>query len=97
MIRRLDAAEREAALADLPEWTFEAKREAIIRSLRFADFAEAFAFMTRIAILAEKADHHPEWSNIYNKVEILLTTHDCGGLSERDLSLARAIDAALAA
>jgi 4a-hydroxytetrahydrobiopterin dehydratase len=61
--------------------------------LRFADFAEAFGFMSRVAILAEKADHHPEWFNVYNRVEILLTTHDAGGLSRRDVDLASAIDA----
>lgn len=59
----------------------------------FADFNAAFAFMTHVALLAEKADHHPEWSNVWNKVDIVLTTHDAGGLSQHDLSLARAIDA----
>jgi len=61
--------------------------------VRFGDFAEAFGFMTRVAILAEKADHHPEWFNVYNRVDILLTTHDAGGLSQRDVNLATAIDA----
>ena len=64
----------------------------IVALLAFADFVEAFGFMARVAILAEKADHHPEWSNVYNRVEILLTTHDCDGLSDRDLKLARSID-----
>jgi 4a-hydroxytetrahydrobiopterin dehydratase len=63
-----------------------------VRSFKFADFVEAFGFMTRVALLAEKADHHPEWSNVYNRVDILLTTHDCDGLSQRDLDLARKID-----
>jgi 4a-hydroxytetrahydrobiopterin dehydratase len=61
--------------------------------LKFADFSEAFAFMTRVALLAEKADHHPEWSNVWNRVDILLTTHDAGGLSTRDIAMAQAIDA----
>ncbi len=91
-VRELDNRAREAALAELPQWTYDADARGIRRTLRFADFAEAFGFMSRVAILAEKADHHPEWFNVYNRVEILLTTHDAGGLSERDISLARAID-----
>ena len=93
MIRRLDAAERARHLADLPGWTLDEARDGIARQFRFADFTEAFAFMTRVALLAEKADHHPEWSNVYNKVDILLTTHDAGGLSLRDIELAKAIGA----
>lgn len=92
-VRELDETERAAALAALPLWTYDAEAKGIRRTLRFADFAEAFGFMARVAILAEKADHHPEWFNVYNRVEILLTTHDAGGLSDRDLALARAIDA----
>ena len=92
-IARLTDAEREAALASLPEWSLREDGLAIIRTLRFDDFAAAFAFMTRVAIQAEKADHHPEWFNVYNRVEITLTTHDAGGLSARDLALARFIDA----
>jgi len=92
-VRKLDETERAAALAALPLWTYDAEAKGIRRTLRFADFAEAFGFMARVAILAEKADHHPEWFNVYNRVEILLTTHDAGGLSDRDLALARAIDA----
>jgi 4a-hydroxytetrahydrobiopterin dehydratase len=92
MIRRIDGAERDALLAELKGWSHEPKRDAIQRSYRFADFTHAFAFMTRVALLAEKADHHPEWSNVYNRVDILLTTHDAGGLTERDAALARAID-----
>jgi 4a-hydroxytetrahydrobiopterin dehydratase len=91
-VRELDASERDAALAGLPQWTYDAEAKGIRRTLRFADFAEAFGFMSRVAILAEKADHHPEWFNVYNRVEILLTTHDAGGLSERDVALATAID-----
>jgi 4a-hydroxytetrahydrobiopterin dehydratase len=68
-------------------------RDAIHRGFRFGDFGEAFGFMARVALLAEKQDHHPEWSNVWNRVEITLTTHDAKGLSERDLALAAAIDA----
>ena len=85
--------EREAALRDLPGWTWDAEARAIRRRFRFADFSEAFGFMTRVALAAEKADHHPDWSNVWNRVEIALTTHDAGGLTARDLSLAREIDA----
>jgi 4a-hydroxytetrahydrobiopterin dehydratase len=92
-IPRLSDAERDAALAELTGWTLRADGLAIERTFKFADFAEAFAFMTRVAILAEKADHHPEWFNVYNRVEITLTTHDAGGLSTRDVALAKVIDA----
>lgn len=92
-IPRLTPAETEAALSALPHWTLSDDGLAINRTLRFADFAEAFGFMTRVAILAEKADHHPEWFNVYNRVEIRLTTHDAGGLSTRDVALATQIDA----
>lgn len=77
----------------LPQWRILPERDALARSFRFGDFSEAFGFMTRVALLAEQQDHHPEWSNVYNRVEIILTTHDCQGLSERDLRLALAIDA----
>lgn len=96
MPAKLTDDERAAALAALPDWTHDAGRDAIMRRLRFADFADAFAFMARVAIAAEKADHHPEWSNIYDRVEILLTTHDAGGLTRRDIALAGVIDAAAA-
>lgn len=92
-IPRLTDSEREAALASLPDWTLRADGLAIERSFRFADFNEAFGFMTRVALLAEKADHHPEWSNVWNRVAITLTTHDAGGLSQRDARMAAAIDA----
>ena len=93
MIEQLDEDERAAALDTLGEWDYDDARDAITRQFMFADFVEAFGFMTRVAILAEKADHHPEWSNVYNRVEVLLTTHDAGGLSTRDVALAKAIDA----
>ena len=86
-------AERDAALAQLTQWSLGADGKAIVRDFRFGDFAEAFGFMARVAIHAEKADHHPEWSNVYNRVTITLTTHDCDGLSQRDIDLARVIDA----
>ena len=92
-IPRLTDAEREAALAALPDWSLRGDGLAIERKLTFADFGEAFGFMTRVAIAADKADHHPEWFNVYNRVEITLTTHDAGGLSARDVALARVIDA----
>jgi 4a-hydroxytetrahydrobiopterin dehydratase len=91
-IARLTETECAAALAALPRWALRADGLAITRTFRFTDFAEAFGFMTRVAILAEKADHHPEWFNVYNRVEITLTTHDAGGLSARDVALAGAID-----
>lgn len=93
MIEALSETERAEVLDALPDWDFVDARDAITRTLVFADFAEAFGFMARVALIAEKADHHPEWSNIYNRVEILLTTHDAGGLSHRDVDLATAIDA----
>lgn len=93
MVEQLSQAEREDALDGLPEWDYQEGRDAITRSFTFDDFSQAFAFMTQVALLAEKADHHPEWSNIWNRVDILLTTHDAGGLSGRDIELAQAIDA----
>jgi 4a-hydroxytetrahydrobiopterin dehydratase len=95
MIKQLDEDERAAALDELGEWDYDETRDALTRTFVFADFVEAFGFMTRVAILAEKADHHPEWSNIYNRVDVLLTTHDAGGLSARDVALATAIEALL--
>ncbi len=92
-MERLSDDERARLLPALAGWTLAPARDAIVKSYRFADFSAAFAFMTRVALLAEKADHHPEWSNVYNRVEILLTTHDAGGLTMRDIALARAIDA----
>lgn len=91
-VSKLDDAARVIALGELPHWDYDPEAQGIRRKLAFTDFAEAFAFMTHVAILAEKADHHPEWFNVYNRVEILLTTHDAGGLSERDVLLAKAID-----
>ncbi len=95
MVARLTEAERLELPAKLPLWWILADRDAIRRDFRFRDFAEAWAFMTRVALLAEKHDHHPDWSNVYNRVTIVLTTHDADGLSARDIALARAIDAAV--
>ncbi|KPH60868.1 4a-hydroxytetrahydrobiopterin dehydratase [Novosphingobium sp. ST904] len=93
-IARLTDTEQREALAGLPAWHLREDGLAIVRKLKFADFNEAFGFMTRVAIQADKADHHPEWFNVYNRVEITLTTHDAAGLSRRDVELARFIDAA---
>ncbi|MBL8709608.1 MAG: 4a-hydroxytetrahydrobiopterin dehydratase [Rhodospirillaceae bacterium] len=92
MIAILTDDERQAALAELTDWQLVAGRDALHRAFKFANFSEAWGFMNRVALLAEAQDHHPEWSNVYNRVEITLTTHDCRGLSARDLRLARDID-----
>ncbi len=91
-VSKLDDQARVLALKELPRWSYDETARGIRRKLTFADFAEAFGFMARVAIIADKADHHPEWFNVYNRVEILLTTHDAGGLSQRDIDLAKAID-----
>ena len=90
---KLDADARAGALTQLPQWHDVEGRDAIARSFRFKDFNQAFAFMTRAALLAEKMDHHPEWSNVYNRVDVTLTTHDAGGVTEKDIALAKAMDA----
>jgi 4a-hydroxytetrahydrobiopterin dehydratase len=95
-VPELTTPERDAMLAELTQWSLTREGRAIARTFRFVDFNEAFGFMTRVALLADKADHHPEWSNVYNRVEIELTTHDARGLSARDVALAKAIDALLA-
>lgn len=94
-IAELTEKRRTVALGDLPGWSLAREGKAIERKFEFADFNQAFGFMARVALLAEKADHHPEWFNVYNRVEITLTTHDAGGLSERDVKMAKAIDALL--
>lgn len=88
--RKLTDAELAAGLEDLPAWRVVAGK--LHRELRFRDFSEAFAFMTRVALLAEQRDHHPEWSNVYSRVAIDLTTHSAGGITAADLELAAAID-----
>ncbi len=93
MIRKLEGKERAAALAGLPGWEECEERDALRKTFVFRDFGEAFAFMARVALYAEKVNHHPEWSNIYNRVAVTLTTHDAGGISERDIAMARSMDA----
>jgi 4a-hydroxytetrahydrobiopterin dehydratase len=84
----------ESELAHLPgEWSLAADKKSIHQSFKFKTFTEAFSFMTRVALLAEKADHHPDWSNAYNKVDITLCSHDAGGVTEKDIKLAKEIDA----
>ena len=95
MVTRLTEGLRSESLAALPEWQYDAERDAITRRFIFKDFNQAFGFMARVALLAEKTDHHPEWSNVWNRVDVLLTTHDAGGLSTRDVQMAQAIDALL--
>ncbi len=90
-VPRLDSKVVEAELAGLPGWKLADDGLSMQRVVRFADFSEAFAFMTRVALAAEKADHHPEWFNVWNRVEITLTTHDAAGLSRRDIAMAKAI------
>jgi 4a-hydroxytetrahydrobiopterin dehydratase len=92
MITQLAPADREAALEALPLWRYDETRKALHRQLRFADFGQALAAMVRIGLEAEKADHHPEWANVYNVLDIWLTTHDAAGVSDRDLKLAQQID-----
>lgn len=95
MVERFDAARLALVMRDLPSWRLETGTgaDAMVRELEFADFAAAFGFMTRVALAAEKAGHHPDWRNSYNKVTIRLSTHDAGGISARDMALAQAIDA----
>jgi 4a-hydroxytetrahydrobiopterin dehydratase len=93
MVERLDETARAALATELPDWRQDGDH--LRRSIRFKDFNAAWGFMNRVALLAETQDHHPEWFNVYNRVDIALTTHDAGGLSARDVRLARAIDALL--
>ena len=92
-IELLPQGARDQLATILPAWRHLADRDAIACDFKFKDFSAAWGFMARVALLAEQHDHHPEWSNVYNKVSITLTTHDAGGLSERDVKLAQAIDA----
>ncbi|MGA7778497.1 MAG: 4a-hydroxytetrahydrobiopterin dehydratase [Paraburkholderia sp.] len=94
MIQKLTPEERATRLSQLHGWQSVTGRDAIQRQLNFADFNEAFGFMTRVAIKAQEMDHHPEWFNVYNKVDITLSTHEADGLTERDIALARFIDQA---
>ena len=92
-VEKLDDATRGTLAARLPRWSMVPGRDALTRDFRFGDFSEAWGFMSRVALLAQAQDHHPEWSNVYNRVTIALTTHDAGGLSARDIRLAEAIEA----
>jgi 4a-hydroxytetrahydrobiopterin dehydratase len=83
-----------AAIAQLSGWSAVSGRDAIAKTYKFADFNAAFGFMSRVALVAEKMDHHPEWSNVYNRVEVVLTTHDAGGVTQKDVDLARFMDGA---
>jgi len=89
----LNDAARTQALADLPGWAPVEGRDAIHKTFTFRDFNEAFGFMSRVALAAEKADHHPEWFNVYRTVEVTLSSHDAGGVTERDVALAKAMNA----
>jgi 4a-hydroxytetrahydrobiopterin dehydratase len=92
MVARLEGNARQQALAGLKGWKEEAGRDAIVKEFRFADFNQAFAFMTQIALKAERMDHHPEWSNVYKTVDVTLSTHDAGGVTELDVKLAAEMD-----
>ena len=92
MIERLNDPQIEKALASLEGWSRKDNPDALTKNFKFKDFNQAWGFMSRIALLAEKMDHHPEWSNIYNRVKIVLTTHDAGGISERDIKMAAKIE-----
>ena len=92
MVERLSADARAAALKQLSGWNEVSGREAIARTFTFKDFNEAFGFMCRVALVAEKRDHHPEWRNVYKTVEVVLSTHDAGGVTARDIELARAMN-----
>ena len=92
MVERLHGSARGSAIRQLNGWNEVEDRDAIRKTYHFGSFREAWGFMSEVALLAEKMDHHPEWFNVYNRVEIILTTHDVEGLTERDIALARAID-----
>ena len=89
---KLEAAARKTALAGLQDWREVEGRDAITRKFIFKDFNQAFGFMTRVALTAEKMDHHPEWFNVYRTVEVTLATHDAGGVTEKDIALAKAME-----
>jgi len=92
MADKLTPKSRDAALTRLKGWIYDPAADTISHDFKFKDFSEAFGFMARVALLAQAADHHPEWSNVYNKVRITLTTHDAGGLTKKDVELAAQID-----
>ena len=92
MATKLDAAARQTIAVRVPGWSLVSGRDALQKSFKFKDFNQAFGFMARVALVAEKMDHHPEWTNVWNRVEVTLSTHDAGGLTELDLKLAEAMD-----
>ena len=92
MAQKLDEAARKGLAARLPGWTMATGRDAIQRTFKFKDFSEAFGFMARAALVAEKMDHHPEWTNVWNRVDVTLSTHSAGGVTELDVKLAEAMD-----
>jgi 4a-hydroxytetrahydrobiopterin dehydratase len=92
MPKKLDEAQRKGLSAQLPGWKMADGRDALQKTFKFADFSAAFGFMTRAALMAEKMDHHPEWSNVWNRVDVTLATHSAGGLTELDIKLAEAMD-----
>jgi 4a-hydroxytetrahydrobiopterin dehydratase len=91
-MEKLSPTARKIALKKLPNWGKSPGRDAIVRRFEFGDFSAAFAFMTRTALLAEKMDHHPEWFNVYNRVDVTLSTHDAGGITKKDIAMATAMD-----
>ncbi|OYU89392.1 MAG: 4a-hydroxytetrahydrobiopterin dehydratase [Bradyrhizobiaceae bacterium PARB1] len=93
MVERLSAEGRKTVLKELSGWSEATDRDAITRTFTFKDFNEAFGFMARVALVAEKRDHHPEWRNVYKTVEVVLSTHDADGLTQKDIDLAKAMDA----
>ena len=93
MVERLSVEARKSALKELSRWSETDGREAIAKTFTFKDFNEAFGFMCRVALVAEKRDHHPEWKNVYKTVEVVLATHDADGVTTRDIELAKAMDA----
>ena len=92
MVKKYGVLERRRELAKLKNWKKVRGREAIFKSFRFGNFNAAFGFMTRVALMADRMDHHPEWFNVYNRVDVTLTTHDAGGVTERDVALAKFMD-----
>lgn len=94
MAAKFTEEQRATALKSLKGWRFDAERAGIAKTFVFGNFVEAFGFMTQAALVAERMDHHPEWSNVYKTVSVLLTTHDAGGLTSKDVELARAMDEA---
>jgi 4a-hydroxytetrahydrobiopterin dehydratase len=91
-MKKLDAKARAAAMNTLKGWKDVKGRDAITKKFQFENFNEAFAFMTRVALLAEKMDHHPEWFNVYNKLDVTLSTHDAGGVTQNDIDMAKAME-----